>query len=64
MFENIKNAAKTTWAGVLQFIAVAAFQLQYLVDNDPTTQPDYGVLVTSFIVLVGLFFAKDAAAKD
>ena len=60
MLGFLKTTSKTTLAGLLQFLSVAAYQLQYLFDADATTNPDYGVLVTSFIVLVGLFFAKDA----
>lgn len=50
---------KTTWAGILQFLALAATQVGFLLDADPTTMPDWGLLVASLITLVGLLTARD-----
>lgn len=51
---------KTTLAGILQFLGVISTQIGFLFDNIPTTNPDYGLLISSAVVLFGLVFSRDA----
>ena len=50
---------KTTAAGVVAFIAAASTQVSAMIDGDPLTNPEWGVVIASFMVLVGLFSARD-----
>lgn len=50
---------KTTLAGILQFVAIASDQIMLLFDGDPTTNPDYGIIVASVVTLIGLIKARD-----
>jgi hypothetical protein len=50
---------KTTLTGIMQFIIIAWGQLQFLIDADEMTNPDYGLVFTSFVVLIGLVSASD-----
>ena len=50
---------KTTLAGIMAFITASWAQVQYILDNDPSTNPDWSIIVTAFIVLVGLVTARD-----
>ena len=60
MFNKSKN---TTFAGILQFVVMLATQGQTLLDGDSATNPDWSMLVTSIIVLVGLIKAKDSGVS-
>lgn len=53
------TSKKTTWAGVLQFLAIVATQVGFLFDADAATNPEWSLIVASFITLVGLLFARD-----
>lgn len=61
LIENLSDMKnwKTTIAGILQFLSIAAAQTMSLFDNDPLTNPDYSLIVTSAVVLFGLFQASD-----
>ena len=50
---------KTTVAGILGFVAVAATQVGFMFDNDVATNPDWTLLITAGTVLFGLLFAAD-----
>ena len=50
---------KTSLAGILQFLAIAAAQISTLFDADPTTNPEWSLVVASFVTLVGLLRARD-----
>lgn len=50
---------KTTLSGIMAFITVTWGQLSTLLDSDISTNPDYTIIVSAFIVLIGLFKARD-----
>lgn len=50
---------KTTVTGIMQFVMIAWGQMQFAIDTDVTTNPDYGLIVTSLLILIGLFSARD-----
>lgn len=50
---------KTTLAGVLQFVAIAADQIGLLFDGNAATNPDYGIIMASLVTLIGLIKARD-----
>lgn len=57
--KSITKSWKTTVAGILQFLSVVSVQFGYLLDADPVTAPDYSLIVSSAVILVGLFTARD-----
>lgn len=60
MLKNFRKSWKTTWAGILQFLAIVATQIGFLFDGIATTNPDWGLLVASAITLIGLLTARDS----
>lgn len=50
---------RTTVAGILQFLSVTITQVLSLFDSDPTTNPEWGIIVASLITLIGLLTARD-----
>jgi len=59
ILNSVKKSWKTTVAGVIQFVTVAGGQIVTLLDNDPTTNPEWSIVVASLITLFGLFAARD-----
>jgi len=57
--KSITKSWQTTLAGILQFLSVIATQFGYLVDMIPETQPDWGAIVASAVILFGLIKARD-----
>lgn len=60
MLKNFRKSWKTTWAGILQFLAIAATQVGFLFDGIATTNPDWGLVIASLVTLVGLLTARDS----
>jgi hypothetical protein len=57
---NLKNKNwKTTGAGVAAILVALSAALTALSDNDPATNIDFALLVSSVIAGVGLIFARD-----
>lgn len=50
---------KTTLAGIMSFITLSWTQVQFLLDTDPLTNPDWGIIIGAVTVLSGLLFARD-----
>lgn len=62
MSKAVKAAVKskgTTLAGVLGFVGALAYVLQAALDGDPSTVPEWGVLITAGATLAGLTLARD-----
>lgn len=53
------KSPKTTWAGILAFLALAATQAGYLVDSDPTTTINIPVIITAFWALIQGVISRD-----
>ncbi|MEI7850654.1 MAG: hypothetical protein WCH86_02365 [Kiritimatiellales bacterium] len=51
---------KTTTFGAVQFLAVLFQQLSALLDADPATVANWGMLIPSGAILIGLIKAQDA----
>ena len=50
---------KTTLAGIMTFVTLAWNQVQYLLDSDPMTNPEWNLVIAGLIVMVGAIFARD-----
>lgn len=50
---------KTTFAGIMGFIVLAWGQLQYMLDTDPTTNPEWNIVIGAFMTLLTGLFARD-----
>ena len=50
---------KTTLAGIISFFMFAGPEFLALLDDVPTTQPDWTIIVAAFSTLIGLLFARD-----
>ena len=50
---------RTTLAGVIQFVVLTGAQFQALLDSDPTTIPQWGIITASLLTLIGLGAARD-----
>ena len=59
MNKGIFSSPKTTWYGILNFLTVLTAQLVTLFDEDLYSQPDWGVLIAAFLLMLGLFKARD-----
>jgi uncharacterized BrkB/YihY/UPF0761 family membrane protein len=57
---NLATTKNLTILGVIQIVQALAVAATALFDGDPTTLPEWGVLVTSIIAGVGLILAKGA----
>ena len=51
---------KTTVFGTGGLLTVVAVAISSLFDNDPTTNPDWALVIGAFAGAVGFLFAKDA----
>ena len=51
---------KTSLAAVLGLLSLAATQGSAMLDNDPATVPDWGLVITGTIACIGLIMAKDS----
>ena len=59
----MNKSKNTTVGGILQFLVVAATQAQSLFDGDALTNPDWALVITSVIILITLFKAKDSGVS-
>lgn len=57
---SIIKSWKTTLAGIMQFLILVWNQVQLLWDDDLATNPDWGMLFSSLIILIGLLTARDS----
>lgn len=55
---------RTTASGWCGFMAALAVELPKALDDSPVTVPEWGLVVTAFVVAVGLSFARDQKAHD
>ena len=63
LLEGLKNA-KTTGAAVAAFVGLLAMGIAMpLLDGDDSTSPQWALLVVAVPLVVGLFYAPDAAKK-
>ena len=53
------NSTNTTMAGILAALAALATAVNYFIDGDPSTQPDWGATISLILVAVGLVKARD-----
>lgn len=57
--KTITASWKTTAAGILGVVAVAAPQILAYLDSDPATLPQWGVVVAAILTACGLTAARD-----
>ena len=50
---------KTTLAGIMTFVTLAWNQIQYAIDSDPLTNPEWSLVITGLIAMIGFFKARD-----
>tara|TARA_R110000850_G_scaffold132644_3_gene253746 strand:- start:163 stop:354 length:192 start_codon:yes stop_codon:yes gene_type:complete len=59
----LNKSKNTTITGILQFVVMAATQATSIFDGDVATSPDWSLIVTSVILLIGLVKAKDSGVS-
>ena len=55
----MKGSWKTSTAGIAAIIAVVANALAHQFDADPSTVPDWGLVIATVIAGIGLVAARD-----
>jgi uncharacterized membrane protein YhhN len=55
----MKSSWKTSVAGLGAILVAVGVAITAMVDNDPTTTPDWGIVFAAVLAGVGLFFARD-----
>lgn len=50
---------KTTVTGLLQFLVILWAEIQFLLDTDPLTNPDWSLIAASLFAFIGLLTARD-----
>lgn len=50
---------KTTTAGLIAAIVPMLTQIQYWLDDDPLTSPDWKIVTAGIAIGAGFFFARD-----
>jgi len=60
MLKSALRSPKTTFAGILGLVATAAIALQNQYDGDPSTVPDWGLVVLAVMAAMGFVAARDA----
>jgi predicted Co/Zn/Cd cation transporter (cation efflux family) len=58
----VKNP-KTTIAGWLTFAVALLSAAQAVLDGDPTTTPDWAIVLGALTTALGLMFSKDSTPK-
>lgn len=53
------KSSKTTIAGIAAIVAAVANAVVLLFDSDPTTNPDWGLVVAAIMAGVGNLVARD-----
>lgn len=59
ILSGILNNPVTTGGGLFTSIALAWAQIQLLFDNDPTTQPEWAIIMAAIGALITGIFARD-----
>ena len=59
MNKKLTAAKNNPWTTILGIIVLIAASLQYLLDNDPTTNPDWNIIFAEIAAGLGLLFARD-----
>jgi len=55
----MKTSPKTTIFGILTIIVAIGGAIKLLIDDDPSTNPDWTFVVGQILVGIGLIFGKD-----
>lgn len=55
----LKNSPKTTGAAIAALVALAAGVAHLLLDGDPATNPEWGLVGAQAASLLGLLLARD-----
>jgi len=50
---------KTTALGIIAVVVAIGNALTAMWDNDPATEPNWGLVASAIVVAVGLLFARD-----
>ena len=58
------KSPRTTVGGIIALAVLILNAVALLVDGDPATSPDWGVLLPAAIGFVTFLFARDQAAHD
>jgi hypothetical protein len=58
------SSPKTTIAGVGAILVAVGSALVAMFDTDPTTMPQWDVVIAAVLAGIGLVFAKDAKAPS
>jgi len=58
------NSPKTTLAGVGAILVAVGAALVAMFDADPTTMPQWDVVIAAALAGIGLIFAKDSKAPS
>ena len=56
---TIMKSWETTLLGVLQFLVVLFTQVSYVIDADPLTVINYGVIISSAVAMIAFIKARD-----
>ena len=57
--KKLISSPRTTWTAIAGFLALLFTQINYVVDNDPTTNIDFAVIVPVFLALLSGLFSRD-----
>lgn len=63
MMKILGENPKTTLYGILMFLAMVVTQIATYFDGDPVTLPDWGLIVTMLMAMLGLGAAADGKSK-
>ena len=56
---GLSGSWKTSITGIITIVVAILNALKLLVDGDPTTNPDWSLLIASITAGLGLLFARD-----
>lgn len=59
-----KSSWKTTTTAILAVLITGATAAKALLDDDPSTVPNWELVVGAVVIAVGLFFARDNDKKS
>jgi uncharacterized membrane protein len=60
MLQAFTSSWKTTVTGVLMLLDIVGHSAVMVLDGDPTTNPNWAVVVPALLAAIGLIFARDA----
>lgn len=58
------SSPKTTFAGVGAILVAVGAAMSAMFDADPTTMPQWDVVIAAVLAGIGLIFAKDSKAPS